>query len=70
MWYTGTKTNCESYNSIVSEEMGLKHGITNSWSKVRKHPSKSLFRIAKHPNFTSDKLTLKTELSDDWNERL
>lgn len=68
--YIGTKTACEAYNAQVNEALGYPDERTDKWANIIRHPSKSLFRIAKHPNYTSDELTLKTELTDDWNEQL
>jgi|DEB0MinimDraft_6_1074348.scaffolds.fasta_scaffold47325_2 hypothetical protein len=68
--YVGSKTNCEAYNNKVNAALGYPDGNTYQWALIIRHPSKSLFRIAKHPNYTSDELTLKTELTDDWNEQL
>jgi len=66
MWYTGTKAKCIAYNSMVSNEMGLGTGLTQSWAKVIKHHSKSVFAIAKHPDYDQDDLTLIDELPSDW----
>ena len=69
--YVGTKTACEAYSEKVSNRLQLNGERTAYWSDVRRHPAKSLFRVAAHRSITPDEganLKLVETLTPDWNE--
>jgi len=69
MYYTGTKSDCQAYDSKVSNQLGFTGSITARWSDVRRHPSKSLFSVIAHSSITPDEssgLKLIDTLTDDW----
>ena len=64
MYYKGTKTKCEDYNTKVT--LGENYqGSTNSWSEVTCHQNKKDFAILKHESYESD-MTLIDKISDSW----
>ena len=65
MIYTGTKKQCEAYNDLVTAGERYQ-GTTTHWANIRKHPTKALYSIPKHPNYDSEMNLLET-LPDDWN---
>jgi len=69
MYYKGTKTKCEDYNTKV--KLGENYqGSTNSWADVIRNNNGQGFAILKHKNYQSD-MTLIDKIPDSWyNEEL
>ena len=64
MYYTGTKEQCEDYNTKVTE--GENYQVsTNSWANVTSNQNGEGFAILKHKNYQSD-MTLIDKISDSW----
>jgi hypothetical protein len=63
MYYTGTEEQCIEYDRIVTEGQNYRGGTTN-WANLRKHPTKKLWAIKKHPNYESSLPLI--ELTPDW----
>jgi len=65
MYYTGTQEQCIEYDSIVSQGEGY-GGTTTNWANPRKHPTKKLWAIKKHPSYESSLPLI--DLTPDWHE--
>jgi len=67
MYYQGTKTKCEDYNTKVT--LGENYqGSTNSWANVTKNQNKKDFAILKHESYESD-MTLIDKIPDSWKNK-
>ena len=64
MYYKGTKTKCEDYNTKVTSKENYQ-GSTNSWANVIRNENKQGFAILKHENYESD-MTLIDKIPDSW----
>ena len=69
MYYQGTKTKCEDYNTKV--KLGENYqGSTTSWANVTSNQNGQGFAILKHENYESE-MTLIYKIPDSWfNEEL
>jgi hypothetical protein len=65
MYYTGTKEQCEEYNSLVVSGEKYDGIFTTDWANLIAHPSQDKFAILVHSNYTAE-LTLVDSLSSDW----
>ena len=65
MYYTGTEEQCIEYDRIVTEGQKYRGG-TKNWANPRKHPTKKLWAIKKHPNYESSLPLI--ELTPDWHK--
>ena len=66
MYYTGTKQECEDYNTKVTLGENY-HGSTIDFASVKEHQNGVEFSILKHESYESD-MTLINELpSDSYN---
>ena len=64
MYYTGTKEECEDYNTKVT--LGENYqSSTSRWSEVTGHQNKKDFAILKHESYESD-MTLIDKIPDGW----
>ena len=64
MYYKGTKTKCEDYNTKVT--LGENYqGSTNSWASVTRNQNGEGFAILKHENYESD-MTLIDKIPEGW----
>jgi len=64
IYYIGTKEELEQYNYLVSTSEGY-NGVTQSWAKILKHPSREEYLILGHPHYKSD-LPSIDRLPEDW----
>jgi hypothetical protein len=64
MYYKGTKTKCEAYNTKVTSKENYQ-GSTNSWANVIRNENGQGFAILKHENYESD-MTLIDKIPDSW----
>ena len=64
MYYKGTKTKCEDYNTKVTEGENYQ-GSTTSWANVTRKQNGQGFAILKHENYKSD-MTLIDKIPDSW----
>jgi len=64
MYYTGTKEECEDYNTKVTLGENYQDS-TNNWANVTSNQNGQGFAILKHENYESD-MTLINELTSDW----
>ena len=64
MYYTGTKEECEDYNTKVTLGENYQDS-TNNWANVTSNQNGQGFAILKHENYESD-MTLINELQSDW----
>jgi len=69
MYYKGTKTKCEDYNTKVT--LGENYeSSTTGFASVNAHKNGIDFAILKHENYESD-MTLIDKIPDSWfNEEL
>ena len=68
MYYKGTKTKCEDYNTKVA--LGENYqGSTNSWANITSNQNGEGFAILKHENYESD-MTLIDKIPDSWYNNL
>jgi len=65
MYYTGTKEQCDAYNTIVTEGENYQSS-TNQWATVKEHPNGNDFAILKNSKYESELNELQ-QLPDDWN---
>jgi hypothetical protein len=69
MYYKGTKTKCEDYNTKVTLGENYQDS-TDSWSNVISNQNGKGFAILKHENYQSE-MTLIDKIPDSWfNEEL
>ena len=67
MYYKGTKTKCEDYNTKVT--LGENYqGSTTSWANVTSNQN-GQFAILKHESYESD-MTLIDKIPDSWYNNL
>ena len=64
MYYTGTKEQCEEYNTKVTLGENYQDS-TNSWANVTSNQNGQGFAILKHENYESD-MTLIDKIPDGW----
>jgi len=64
MYYTGTKEQCEDYNTKVTLGENYQDS-TNSWANVTSNQNGQGFAILKHENYESD-MTLIDKIPDGW----
>jgi hypothetical protein len=64
---TGTKKQCDDYNSKVTSQRNYK-GATTQWGFVRKHPNKNFFAISYAEDVEPDGGVLVDSLGDNWND--
>ena len=68
MYYKGTKTKCEDYNTKVT--LGENYqSSTNSWAKITSNQNGQGFVILKHENYESE-MTLIDKIPDSWYNKL
>ena len=68
MYYTGTKQECEDYNTKVT--LGENYqGSTIDFASVKEHQNGEGFAILKHKNYESD-MTLIDKIPDSWYNNL
>ena len=68
MYYTGTKQECEDYNTKVTSGENY-HGSTDSWTNVISNQNGEGFAILKHENYESE-MTLIDKIPDSWYNNL
>ena len=64
MYYKGTKTKCEDYNTKVTLGENYKDS-TDSWAKITSNQNGQGFAILKHENYESE-MTLIDKIPDSW----
>ena len=64
MYYTGTKEECEDYNTKVTLGENYQDS-TNNWANVTCNQNGQGFAILKHENYESD-MTLIDKIPDGW----
>jgi hypothetical protein len=68
MYYKGTKTKCEDYNTKVT--LGENYqGSTNSWANVTKNQNGQSFAILKHEKYESNMQEIE-KIPDSWYNNL
>jgi len=68
MYYKGTKTKCEDYNTKVALGEGYQSS-TDSWANVISNQNGQGFAILKHESYESD-MTLIDKIPDSWYNNL
>ena len=65
MYYTGTKEQCEAYNTTVSAGEKYNGIQTKRWADIIEHPNGMDCAIKKHDNYPADLNTLE-QLNSAW----
>ena len=68
MYYTGTKQECEDYNTKVTSGENY-HGSTIDFASVKEHQNGVEFSILKHDKYGSE-MTLIDKIPDSWYNNL